>query len=195
MGKARSLAISEKLGPQLLPLKDGGWWIGTRLMRLDCPSCQGEMFDRPAVLGYRRDMDTLGDQRRGNYRWAAMGWLVWWECGLCGYDAMTLPDDQQWTAGNGLIARWSHKTGPWLPLEEDTGPRGKPAGRAEGRQPIPESLRGLVYARDGYRCRQCDTGEGLSIDHIFPVSRGGSNDASNLQTLCLTCNIRKGAHV
>ena len=31
----------------------------------------------------------------------------------------------------------------------------------------------------------------VHIDHIIPLSRGGSNDTSNLQATCRTCNLRK----
>ncbi len=33
------------------------------------------------------------------------------------------------------------------------------------------------------------------IDHKFPRSRGGQNDWSNLQVLCISCNCSKGAAV
>lgn len=35
--------------------------------------------------------------------------------------------------------------------------------------------------------------KGYHIDHIIPLSRGGMNDKYNLQLLCPTCNMRKGA--
>ncbi|NET01023.1 MAG: HNH endonuclease [Sphaerospermopsis sp. SIO1G2] len=62
------------------------------------------------------------------------------------------------------------------------------------RIPIPPEVRKFVYQRDKYQCQSCGkTAQEtqLSIDHIIPLSRGGKNDISNLQTLCLTCNKRK----
>lgn len=62
------------------------------------------------------------------------------------------------------------------------------------RIPIPASVREYVFQRDGFRCRGCgksSTEVQLQIDHIIPIAQGGSNDISNLQTLCKTCNRRK----
>jgi hypothetical protein len=63
------------------------------------------------------------------------------------------------------------------------------------RDPIPIEVRFFIYERDGYRCVQCGTVEDLTIDHIHPKSLGGADTADNLQTLCRSCNSRKGARV
>ncbi len=54
--------------------------------------------------------------------------------------------------------------------------------------PIPQDVRWMIFARDGYQCLECGSAVDLTIDHIHPVAWGGTNDASNLQTLCRSCN-------
>lgn len=68
-------------------------------------------------------------------------------------------------------------------------------GASTRREPIDPELRWAVFRRDGYACLHCGSESNLSVDHIFPVSRGGGNEPDNLQTLCRTCNSRKGALV
>jgi 5-methylcytosine-specific restriction endonuclease McrA len=58
---------------------------------------------------------------------------------------------------------------------------------------ISKTKRRLVYKRDGWKCLKCGTGKNLTIDHIVPLSLGGHNGRSNLQTLCECCNFNKGA--
>jgi 5-methylcytosine-specific restriction endonuclease McrA len=74
-----------------------------------------------------------------------------------------------------------------------------------------------IFERDGFQCRNCGhyVGEAqtvahieaarrsdgshkaysrrdvLSIDHIWPLSAGGTDADDNLQTLCLECNTEK----
>lgn len=44
-----------------------------------------------------------------------------------------------------------------------------------------------------FSCVECGSKEKLSIDHIKPVSKGGTDEFNNLQILCKTCNSKKGA--
>lgn len=57
--------------------------------------------------------------------------------------------------------------------------------------PITEEIRKGVFKRDGEMCRKCGSKERLSIDHIRPLFWHGSNDADNLQALCVSCNSSK----
>ena len=43
----------------------------------------------------------------------------------------------------------------------------------------------------GY-CLNCKTTENLTVDHIIPICRGGTDDEGNLQCLCFSCNRKKG---
>lgn len=57
--------------------------------------------------------------------------------------------------------------------------------------------RAEIAADQRYMCMYCGVGlttANLQIDHMHPVSRGGSNDYANLQALCRRCNVRKGNH-
>lgn len=63
------------------------------------------------------------------------------------------------------------------------------------RVPLTDSEREAVFARDGRRCRWCASTDGLAIDHIHPVRWGGTNDPSNLQVLCGSCNSWKSDRV
>jgi 5-methylcytosine-specific restriction endonuclease McrA len=50
-----------------------------------------------------------------------------------------------------------------------------------------------IFAEQGGRCAYCGEERKLTIDHKKPLSRGGSNDLSNLVGACRSCNSRKGA--
>jgi hypothetical protein len=49
-----------------------------------------------------------------------------------------------------------------------------------------------VFQRDDFTCRYCKAhGVQLECDHVVPLSRGGTNDRSNLVTSCRDCNRMK----
>lgn len=60
---------------------------------------------------------------------------------------------------------------------------------------VTQKKRLKVFMRDDYKCKRCGVTENLSIDHIFPVSKGGSNKLINLETLCVPCNQKKSNKV
>lgn len=60
--------------------------------------------------------------------------------------------------------------------------------------------RKAIYLRDGSRCAYCGCTEGdnaqgkyvaLTLDHIVPLSAGGTHDPKNLLTACHPCNSRR----
>ena len=57
------------------------------------------------------------------------------------------------------------------------------------------SRRSAIIARDRHRCQYCGVKfhpTELTLDHITPVSRKGSNTFDNLVAACRPCNNRKG---
>ena len=60
------------------------------------------------------------------------------------------------------------------------------------RAKVSNRMRFAVFARDHERCRKCGSRRNLEVDHIYPISKGGKTEMSNLQTLCHRCNVKKG---
>lgn len=56
---------------------------------------------------------------------------------------------------------------------------------------ISSTSRILVFKRDGWQCKMCGYGHTLTIDHIVPTSKGGTDQLFNLQTLCRRCHSEK----
>ena len=65
--------------------------------------------------------------------------------------------------------------------------------------------RRILYQRQEGKCAICgkqlqindytSKDNYLTIDHIFPMSRGGVNTIDNLQGLCSNCNYNKGDNI
>lgn len=57
-------------------------------------------------------------------------------------------------------------------------------------------LSAFTHDGSGFRCAKCHVvgpKDSVHVDHITPLARGGSNDRTNLQVLCRSCNLSKGA--
>jgi 5-methylcytosine-specific restriction endonuclease McrA len=52
----------------------------------------------------------------------------------------------------------------------------------------------LVLACGG-RCLACGSSGDLTVDHVIPLSLGGTNTIENIQPLCSECNGIKGCEV
>ncbi len=67
--------------------------------------------------------------------------------------------------------------------------------RPKTRPEISASKRFDIMRRDNFRCQLCGRVASddaiLQIDHKVPVAKGGTNDDSNLWTLCSDCNLAK----
>ena len=66
----------------------------------------------------------------------------------------------------------------------------------EQRALVTLKIRFEVLKRDNFTCQYCGAhGEGvvLEVDHIIPISKGGTSDMGNLITACFDCNRGKGS--
>ncbi len=75
----------------------------------------------------------------------------------------------------------------------------------QGSNWIRKAKRHRIYSRDSWRCVWCcsPVADGAAVtagarerlatlDHVVSRARGGSNEASNLVTACITCNAERG---
>lgn len=68
--------------------------------------------------------------------------------------------------------------------------------RNQGSKWIGRDKRLAIYLRDGMACMFCGAGvetlsRPLTLDHLLACELGGSNEATNLVTCCLSCNSSK----
>lgn len=50
-----------------------------------------------------------------------------------------------------------------------------------------------IFLRDSYACQYCGVDDAkMTIDHVFPRSRGGRDTWENLVAACIKCNNKKG---
>lgn len=65
-------------------------------------------------------------------------------------------------------------------------------GRVKGLKKIKKEKIKELFEKYKYKCNLCNKEKNLIIDHIVPLSKGGTNDFKNLQILCQECNQKKG---
>lgn len=74
-----------------------------------------------------------------------------------------------------------------------------PHHKRKNRQPLSQERKRDVWSMTGGRCFYCGRNTNpfstFTVDHIVPVSRGGSSDLMNLVPCCRTCNIKKGTQL
>lgn len=98
------------------------------------------------------------------------------------------------------LAEWEKINAPtlgtsaWPGWKKYIGPMPQPPTGDAGykKQTIPREIRWQVWERDNFTCQKCGSRRYLTVDHIFPESKGGTLDIDNLQTLCRLCNSKKG---
>lgn len=74
-------------------------------------------------------------------------------------------------------------------------PFGKPEKKKAGRKQTSREVFERLYTKYKGKCQLCckhkPRGD-MTVDHVKPVSKGGSDDFRNKQILCHSCNTHKG---
>lgn len=96
--------------------------------------------------------------------------------------------------GNGIPFDWAVHRLREAATQPLDGPS-EPTYFDEVRRALTATTKTAIFERDDYRCLGCGVERWLQVDHVIPVSAGGSNAPRNLQTLCRDCNRAKGARL
>lgn len=101
---------------------------------------------------------------------------------------------RKWYASNVKKRRFESlqykKRNPEIRRKHEVTRRARLAG-AEGTFTV-DDIRRIAKAQGG-KCACCGKRRTLTVDHITPLAKGGSNWPVNLQMLCKSCNSRKHA--
>lgn len=106
--------------------------------------------------------------------------------------------DRAWADAMGLdVDEFRRRFKPWAIRAKVKSPA--PTGRRVINGKVSKNKRMRVIGRDGLRCRYCGAEvelgvrglRALTIDHVMPLSRGGTNDIANLVVACWGCNQEK----
>jgi rubredoxin len=170
---------------------------------LDCPSCGGNYLHHQGIFYYNRPEDNengdfvilhkINQNDQNSFHCSHKSNVSMKACPSPRRDGMEILFSCECCPAKLSLAVFQHKGQTFIEwneiiVEEEEKPK---------RQPIKPSLRFEILKRDDYRCQMCGVtakdGATLEIDHIHPVSKGGTNEPDNLQVLCRDCNAGKGA--
>jgi len=92
------------------------------------------------------------------------------------------------------IARWGDGEGGYMltVIQDVFCLTSEPQAQPSKKKVISQAMRTKVFERDLYRCKHCGTHLDLCADHIVAEANGGPTHLDNLQTLCRSCNSKKG---
>lgn len=65
-----------------------------------------------------------------------------------------------------------------------------PVRRQRGNKTISKNVRRQVWQKACSKCENCGSTYRLEVDHVKPLSMGGTDDIDNLRLLCRSCNQR-----
>jgi hypothetical protein len=111
---------------------------------------------------------------------------------VIGHIALSDPDDRSCVPDTRTISAVQRM----IVSKNDKQVGSKTCGAGKNDKQVSPKTRYEVLSRDEHTCQSCGVSAPnaiLQVDHIIPRSLGGSNEMKNLQTLCMLCNIGKGA--
>ena len=69
------------------------------------------------------------------------------------------------------------------------------SARANGSTRQWRKIRERILIRDGFCCQYCGQENATTVDHVIPISKGGTDEPDNLVAACTRCNYSKNDKV
>jgi hypothetical protein len=155
---------------------------GAKVFRLHSAQHHLECSERRFVRlsGSQSDLPVLVARKDGRSWWWYADRFWWDEDGLPAPDVRTIVLDRD--------LRLEQRAAEIAEARATLfGEESRPAADA----PVSAVVRFKVWCRDGGRCVDCSTAEGLVFDEILPAAEGGSATAANVELRCEACRGRR----